>query len=884
MTEPSAPFREALAGRYAIERELGAGGMAVVYLAHDAKHDRRVAIKVLRPEIGAGLGAERFIREIRVVAQLQHPHILPLFDSGEAGGFLYYVAPYVEGESLRERLLHQRRLAVAEAVAITRQVAGALAYAHARGIVHRDIKPENILMEGSEAIVADFGIALAVSAAGAERTTAAGLALGTPNYISPEQAEGSAVVDGRADIYSLGCVLFEMLAGEPPFNSPTPQSVLARHLRDVPPPVTTLRHAVPRVVEGAVARALAKSPADRFATAGEFAAALETPPSWAARASGSRRRAAVVGLAALAVVAAGVVIGRRILPGSPFAQGQRALARWDLTGAEAAFRRAAAAAPQSAGAQLWLAQTENLAGEPVDAWRVSARSAVVHARTLSNDRDSALAYGLLALAEGRFPDACARYREILRRDSLDVIAWFGLGECQRRDPGVVRDARSPTGWRFRASYQGAVAAYRRTLDLAPALYGAFGAAAYGRLSHVVLAERVSVRPGEAVRPDTGSFLGFPALDHDTLVLVPYRLGRAFPQPPASNAAAVARGAELLHGLVARWIEAFPRSAAAHAALANTLELEGALIDSAGSRPTALEETRTAMRLASDAAARLDLAMGEVRLRLKVGQFDAAGRVADSLLSAIVAPSPTEARQLACAAALLGRADQTADLLERTAADTSFGLVTLALPVKRAALRLEGYVALGAPLDSVRRLERRVDSLLTSWVEPGRRPAVRRTLAQQLAPLPSLGAAWDTTWVGWPGYFLFDVPLQLARGDTARVRVRLDAVRRIQAGMSPGDLLPVPVYPEARLLLAVRDTAAAEWLLDLMLNNLASAGTSLIGEPMFAGALTLAMALRAEVAERRREPETARRWAAATRDLWRWADPGVRASAEAPTAR
>ena len=873
MNEPPQAFRDALAGRYAIERELGAGGAAVVYLAHDVKHDRRVAIKVLRPEIAAGIGTERFVQEIRVAAQLHHPHILPLFDSGEAGGLLYYVTPYVEGESLRERLVRERQLAVPEALAIVRQVAGALAHAHARGIVHRDVKPENILLEGGEAIVADFGIALALRAAGGERMTAAGLALGTPTYISPEQASGGGAVDGRSDIYSLGCVLYEMLAGEPPFSSPTPQAVIARHLHDTPPSVAVLRPNVPPAVANAVARALAKAPADRFATATSFTAALERSAAAGARPAWWRRRP--VALVALAVVAVAAAGARLLLPPSAFAVGQRALARWDLPAAEAAFRRSVSRNPRAAAAQLWLAQTSVLAGEPADAWRAPARGAVVNAGALATARDSALAYALLALAEGRFPDACASYREQLRRDSLDVMAWFGLGECQRRDRLVARDAASPTGWRFRASYQGAVTAYQRALELAPGLYSAFGAETYDRLSHLVLAERMSVRAGEAAPPDTGTFLGYPTLDHDTLAIVAYPLGRSFAPPPPSSAAAVARGAELLHGLVTKWIAAFPASARAHAAMATTLELEGALDADGSGRPTALAEIREALRLEEDPTERIDLVLGVVRLQLKLGRFAEAARIADSLLAAEDRPTQRAAGELAIAAALLGRADRTADLLEQTAVDTTFGLLTLALPVKRAALRLKGYVDVGAPGDSIRALQRRVDSLLQGWVDPGHRPAIRAALGRQLTPLPALGAAWDTSWVTWPGFFLNDVPQLLARGDTAAARARLGAARRTQAGMSASDQLPVPVFPEARLFLATHDTADAEWLLDQLLDNLASVRTSLIVEPMLAGALGQAMALRAQLGQRRHQAEAARRWAAAAGALWRGADPELR---------
>ncbi len=261
----------ALADRYRIERELGAGGMATVYLAHDVKHDRKVAVKVLRPELAAVLGAERFLNEIKVTANLQHPHILPLHDSGEADSFLYYVMPYVEGESLREKLNREKQLAIDESLEITKAVASALDYAHRHDVIHRDIKPENILLHEGQPVVADFGIALAVSAAGGTRLTETGLSLGTPQYMSPEQATGDRELDGRSDIYSLGCVLYEMLVGEPPHTGPTVQAVITKVVTEKPRPVTELRDTVPPHVAAALQKALAKLPADRCSTAGELA-------------------------------------------------------------------------------------------------------------------------------------------------------------------------------------------------------------------------------------------------------------------------------------------------------------------------------------------------------------------------------------------------------------------------------------------------------------------------------------------------------------------------------------------------------------------------------------------------------------------------------------
>jgi Tol biopolymer transport system component len=264
----------ALADRYHIVRELGAGGMATVYLADDLKHDRKVAIKVLRPELAAVIGGERFVAEIKTTAALQHPHILPLFDSGEADSFLYYVMPYVEGESLRDRLDRDKQLPVEEAVRIAKAVGSALHYAHERGIVHRDIKPANILLHAGEPVVADFGIAIAISAAGGGRLTETGMSVGTPHYMSPEQASADRDVDARSDTYALACVLYEMLAGAPPHTGPSAQAVLMRILTENPRSITDVRRSVPMHVRDALSKGLEKLPADRFATAKGFVDAL----------------------------------------------------------------------------------------------------------------------------------------------------------------------------------------------------------------------------------------------------------------------------------------------------------------------------------------------------------------------------------------------------------------------------------------------------------------------------------------------------------------------------------------------------------------------------------------------------------------------------------
>jgi eukaryotic-like serine/threonine-protein kinase len=324
MSDPVEALRAGLQDRYAFERELGRGGMATVWLARDLRHDRPVALKVLHPDLAATLGPERFLREIRLAARLQHPHILSVYDSGETAGRLWFTMPYVEGESLRDRIRRERQLPVADAVRLTREAALALDFAHRRGAVHRDIKPENILLVDGQALVADFGIARALGDT-EERLTETGLAVGTPAYMSPEQAAADKALDARTDIYSLGIVLYEMLAGETPFTAPTAQAMMARRLLETPRPIREVRETVPEGVAQAVARALAKSPADRFATAAEFARALEesgsrtvsaapspaaqpTVPAPAARPSG-RRAPLTLALGIGFVLGLGVLFG-----------------------------------------------------------------------------------------------------------------------------------------------------------------------------------------------------------------------------------------------------------------------------------------------------------------------------------------------------------------------------------------------------------------------------------------------------------------------------------------------------------------------------------------------------------------------------------------------
>ncbi|HEX5818978.1 MAG TPA: protein kinase [Gemmatimonadales bacterium] len=370
----------ALADRYRLERELGQGGMATVYLAEDLKHDRKVAIKVLKPELAAVIGAERFLREIKTIAGLQHPHILGLIDSGELDGTAFYVMPFVEGESLRDRLAREKQLPIAEAVRLATEVAGALDYAHRKGIIHRDIKPENILLHDGKALVADFGIALAASKAGGDRMTQTGMSLGTPHYMSPEQAMGEREITAKSDVYALGAMTYEMLVGDPPFTGSTAQAIVAKAMTEKPVPPSRLRDTVPEGVEDAILTALAKLPADRFATAADFATALGAAGSRPARTRALRSAhargrtrylwPAAAAIAGLAAIAAWFRPAPHVAEPPP---SRLAVLAPDLGGTTTALQRQLAITPDGAT----LLYTTNINGENITVRRDMATEEVV---------------------------------------------------------------------------------------------------------------------------------------------------------------------------------------------------------------------------------------------------------------------------------------------------------------------------------------------------------------------------------------------------------------------------------------------------------------------------------------------------------------------------
>jgi tetratricopeptide (TPR) repeat protein len=1015
-----------------------------------------VAIKVLRPELTAALGSDRFLREIEIAARFAHPHILPVFDSGEAGGFLYYVMPYVVGESLRTRLAREGQLPVDNAVEIASEVANALAYAHAHGIVHRDIKPENIMLVEGHAVVADFGIARAISAAtgtSTERTTGTGLVLGTPMYMSPEQASGQLRLDGRSDIYSLGCVLYEMLAGEPPFTAATPQGVAARHAYDTPAPLRTRRPGLPVQLEQVVVKSLQKLPADRFSNAGEFEAALPhypTPPeeqeptvptaAFRRRPHVSRAGWALIGALTLAAgltatafhrrsapsldpslymvlpfrhraqsapmllngdqcesllhdalgrwhgvqmvdplwvadarsrsgdatrVQDGVAIARerragrvvmgevwqfrdtihvrgllydaagnrlvreqsvQIAPdlsdaqarfqeladslligggaaGAPprgggnlslpawraFQDGFGALQRWDFDSAQAKLKRALSIDPTYGTAQLWLAQVLAWSGEKPASWKQYAAGALASSDSLT-PRDRELGEALLALANGKYPQSCERFRSLIARDSLDFAAWFGLGDCQAKDPLVVRDS-SGEGWHFRGSYHSAVNAYRRALEIVPSVHLAFRGEAFHRLPDLLYTEINRIRQGFALTPDTVRFGAFPSMSRDTLEFIPRPLAEAVSAEPgaipATVSAAVSHNRELMREIATTWVRAFPHRPDAHETLALVLETLGEL--TAGRSPdfSALSEIRRARTIltdqskaqnaVSDPNQALRLANMETRFLVKSEQMPRARGLADSVLHANPNPTLDGARQLRGLAALTGHVHLAAQLQKRAAPDYTFLTpaweeVTVPVQLTEAALGLFAYASFGAPVDSIKALEQTVERLIPSYVEPAQRERAREAMLDNPAVLafPELGRRPMHRAKAGGDYNLV-MQWKLSRGDTIGVRKDFEKLRELQRGLRPGDVSFDVTYQSAWLLLAIGDTAEATHLLDLSLQALTTLGTDLIDQLPEVAGLVRGMALRAKLADRAGDEPTAKRWARDVVALWSGAD-------------
>jgi tetratricopeptide (TPR) repeat protein len=1038
MTQLADILSRGLAGRYRVEREVGRGGMATVFLAEDLRYGRPVAVKVLLPELASAVGSERFLREIRIAAGLRHPNILPVLDSGAVEGLPFYVMPFVEGESLREKLLREKQLPIAEVIQIGREVADALFHAHERGVVHRDIKPANIMLDSGHAVVTDFGIALATQQAGSDRLSATGASPGSPHYMSPEQAAGERDIDGRSDIYSLGCVLYEALAGDPPFTGRMAQAILAKKLTEPPPSLRTVRDAAPLALERAISRCLVRAPADRFRTAGElrdaldgaelagrldevrtalevdqlgrsggrstplrpldagtrrlvytggtvilvaaiglftvdrlapdlwqgapldttvyavvpFAAELsdggpngvdvglreamaawdgirvaearvgldarggsDVPVSWdeildAAREIGAARivtgntreagdslrvvvelrDAADVGSplhrvesllpldgidrmatdSALARLAEAILFRGGGVDGSAspsggtrsaaarraFERGWQALREWDLVEADRSFSRAAEEDPYFELALLWKAQTMNWQGQAAAEWEADARRAANAADELPR-REGLLAAALAEMSYGRHPRACEIYDELRAERPEDFAAWFGIGECNRRDVAVLPDAESKTGWRFRGSAHAAATAFRTALEGLPSTYRAFGAGSF-ELVESMLYIGPALPQGRGPPPRHRSFLGFMEWRGDSLAMFPVPVDslRSYEPDFEAESEAATRQNRALLDVANAWVRAFPNSGDALYALGVARERVG--------DPVALDTYRSARELTGDARLRRAAGVAEVilgvRLHLPDGlnELRAAVALGDSLLWEADDSRSEPPNRLDEIAVLLGR-PALAARLARLGPDQT-GLGDMASEVVRVAHALLPFAAAGGPVDSIRALSRLVERGIERTVPLDRRRVARQSLLEQPA---FLAFPADTL------QYLDDrnVPASAsARAMAALADGDAEAARRVlgEAAIDAGwDIL----LAHANVLVALGEETAALELLGPRLDDIAAeepVGTRGVTR---LGGLVRSAALRAELESKHGSAGDAARWARAVSVLW-----------------
>jgi hypothetical protein len=954
-----------------VHEEVGRGGMATVYRATRKRDGLTVAIKVLDPRLRQALGRERFQREIQILSTLNHPAILPLLDSGEQDNLFYYVMPFVTGETLRSRLDREVQLPLATAADIMRSVLEALEYAHGHNILHRDIKPANILLEGDSALVADFGIARAIVQSGGDSLSSTGLVIGTPSYMSPEQAAGESRLDGRSDIYSAGCLYYTMLAGAPPFTGPSPQAIQARHLHEPPPSLQLFRPGIPERVQEVVEQALAKAPADRFQTAVEFRLAVSAASEPGAKPSRARGRlvrwSVWAGVAALAFGAAlwpkpataldpgryvvmplrqqgsddgtrlsaenctrllwytlsrwqdlrlvdqalvedrvqqsrdslttlssGLQLARRLgaglmiwgsvdelgdsawvqaavfrvdRPGEPlqrirvalpvtggsgaatntaalmatFSQlarglvlpavaggapppevgttsyralratleGDSALVLWNLQVARTRYREAYTIDPTFTAPRLRYARASLWADEPIEEWRGIA-GAVLTDTTHLAPSEILEARALVAVAAGDFPLACANYRTLLRRDSLQFGAWFGLGECLTRDTAVVEYRASPSGWRFRGSYAAGIAAYRRALTLVPLAHVAYGGAALGRLAERLKAQSNALRVGASGGDAPRRYAAFAGFEGDTLGFVPYPIEEvlAGQHVPRTRASAVVANRKTLLAITSEWMAQYPESPIALGSQAQSLELAGYAATPGPGGRSALDLVRQ-LRQGKTGDDRRDpsLAAWEVRLLLKARRYSSARLVAESAL-AWPAASPSAGASQAALAALIGQAHTAAArlaLYPEHYFGTAAGQVVEAPPdLASDAARLLAYASFGAPAESLRAIAARIEALTARRADS----TGQRTLREAVLFQPRLLAFPVLAPPAGDGLPIVRIEQALARNDVAAARrefALLDAQRQSQM---PGDLVPDHVLLEARLLLLLGDSTAA----------------------------------------------------------------------------
>ncbi len=1021
-------FEYPLAERYRFDAELGRGAMGTVYRARDVRLDRAVAIKMLHATLTNELGVARFQSEIRIAASLHHPNIVSVHDSGEADGRLFYVMDYLDGETLRSRIQREKQLSVDDALLIVEQIAEGLQFAHDRGVVHRDVKPENVLLSDGRARVVDFGLARALGDVDSERLTASGLSVGTPQYLSPEQASAEKEVGPRADQYGLACVLYEMLAGEPPFTGPTATAVAMRHISEVPALLGKRRRTAPANVEGAVARALEKVPADRFGSVREFAAALRAPVVSAASAGAvvAHRRArrlgvpSVMALAVLCVALVGMIGAAVVRLNDPLDNGFRWLTNRSLDTSRYAVL-AFAGPPNSVGVGLdeklrdaltaWtgvsaagaaelrlvvsgksgavLSTTDGRAiaravgagryvmgevtidgaqqkirAEVFDAsGRVTAKSATVSIPTGTAVSDSVVAHlayqllydgdearkdegaasgtnsrpafasyllaraamrdwnlvradselssslrsdghfpqaslalatvrgwmsddppeidGLIArardgsaalsprerthvaaladLVSERFPQACARYDSLLRRDSLDFDAWYGIGECNRRDRAVLANSRSPSGFSFRGSYHRAAAAFARAFTLLPHLDPCCEMRADEAMRRVLFVGTGKVLFGHLLSGDTTLYGAYPELIADTVAFVPRPITELEGPPPKTNLAAVQLQQREFFTIATKRVAQVPNNGDALAELGEAMELLG--------YPTAVDTVHRARALASTPNQALRFAVYEACLRLKMAvpgnlpELRSIRILAESLMTHTSAG--TDHGLVAGLAALVGDAHGAARFSVATSAKLNDD--GIAPDIVSTANGLLAYAAVGGPIDSLRTFTRRLESEIDNTAEPKRALARAMYLSRAVALAFPVNRSQLVNQLGGTG--------ELIRAESAYLRGDIPAVRKILAYSSRGranvrsaDRTFDALYPEAWLHAAIGDTSGALLTLSPTLDILRSVQASEFFNAVDAGSLLQAMSLRAQLSADQGDKATARLWARAVMAL------------------
>ena len=890
-SRPSTAHGTTIANRYLVERMLGRGGMASVYLAHDRLVDRPVALKILRRELANSVAMERFTREIGVIARLIHAHIVPLHDSGMYEELPFYVMAYIDGETLQDRVLREGPLPIVDVIRLGAQVAEALAYAHREGVLHRDVTPGNILLADANAYVVDFGIARLFRESAEVRTTQSGFILGTPAYMSPEQASGELECDGRSDIYSLGCVLYEMTTGTPPFAGATPQAVIAGRFGPPPPPVHVLRTEAPADLSDAIARAMQSVPSERFQTAAEMSAALaaaapadEWPARVRRRRGGARRALSIVTLLVSAMLGAGYLARTRWTPLRARMNEmaiERAIAqvgRGDWSRAEISLRAVVARDPANAVAHLWLAQTgalaATLADEPDLRWKAAIMLAEDGRATMDSVQRLRLS-ALRAYADGAHDIAREHYRRLVALEPANVATRLALADAFLTDSLVERDSASASSWRFRGSWEGAVRVLQSALDLQPGS-PLMRAAIFDRLKHALITSS-QFRPGRAISGDEHAFAGFPALEADTLAYVPYPLAEVASGVAESRNTTLTeahrRNREQLRRVAADWVADLPDDPAAHRAYAIALAAEGILTAPRAGAPDAVREIRYARTLARDAPSRLSTGALEVRLLVRAGRLGEARALADTLIR-LPAPQTTEESEILAALSTLRGDARGAVAFLSLSVESGHVLLTdgrqwtVPATVMTPWKLLEAHAAVGRSPESIVAARDRLDDVIRRDVAPDMVPIVRTSL--MIRPLslaaPTVGAAvldgLD------PGRNLIAGLIRLAAaGDTTGLRRGLRTVDELRRARDAASLSIDGAYLLSWLRLVAADTTGAERQMDTMLEQLGALTNSPPTDMMATALVGRLMRQRADVARRRGQDAVAIRWRAAADTLW-----------------